>query len=270
MFNYMFITDTPEIAQYVEAFGVNRIFVDLERNGKVERQGHLNTVISTHNPKNIEKIKLVLRSADLMVRINPFFKGSLDEIEMVLDGGCQSIMIPMFRDLRTLEEFGEIINGRAKVIPLVETIEASRLVKEISSLDFVSEIHIGLNDLHIQHKLNLMFELISNGEVERMVKASLKPIGFGGIAHIGARNVAVPAELVMAEHVRLKSCGVILSRAFHQNAISLQELHEKSNFSEEMKKLVSCRLELLKTHKDHLDAKHAELCRVINKVVRND
>lgn len=267
MFNYMFITDIPEIARYVEACGVNRIFVDLERNGKFERQGHLSTVISAHDPRNIEKIKLALKSADLMVRVNPLFSGSRDEIEMVLDGGCQTIMIPMFHDLGTLHKFDEIINRRAKIIPLVETIEASHIVKDISLLDCVSEIHIGLNDLHIQHKLRFMFELISNGEVERMVKASIKPIGFGGIAHVGAENVALPAELVMAEHVRLNSCGVILSRAFHQSANSLKELHEKSNFSEELKKLISCRSDLLNSDSDYLNSKHIELCRIVSKVL---
>jgi len=42
----MYITNDAEIAKIAENAGVDWIFVDLEINGKEERQGHLDTVIS--------------------------------------------------------------------------------------------------------------------------------------------------------------------------------------------------------------------------------
>ncbi|WP_214834823.1 hypothetical protein [Exiguobacterium sp. E4787] len=41
----MYITNEPNIALLAEQNGVDWVFVDLELNGKEERQGHLDTVI---------------------------------------------------------------------------------------------------------------------------------------------------------------------------------------------------------------------------------
>ena len=46
MIKYMMITNSPGVAQFAVQTGVQRIFVDLEINGKEARQGHLNTVIA--------------------------------------------------------------------------------------------------------------------------------------------------------------------------------------------------------------------------------
>ena len=43
---FMLITNKPELASYAEECGVGRIFIDLEINGKQERQGHLDTLIA--------------------------------------------------------------------------------------------------------------------------------------------------------------------------------------------------------------------------------
>ena len=53
----MYITNNEDIAKVAEASGVDWIFVDLEINGKVERQGHLDTVISRHHIDDVKKIK---------------------------------------------------------------------------------------------------------------------------------------------------------------------------------------------------------------------
>ena len=45
---FMYITNDEQIAKIAEACGVDWIFIDLEINGKEQRQGHLDTVISRH------------------------------------------------------------------------------------------------------------------------------------------------------------------------------------------------------------------------------
>jgi len=57
----MYITNDAEIAKIAENAGVDWIFVDLEINGKEERQGHLDTVISKHEISDVKKIKSVLK-----------------------------------------------------------------------------------------------------------------------------------------------------------------------------------------------------------------
>ena len=48
--------------------GVDWIFVDLEIKGKLERQGHLDTVISRHKIEDISPIKNTLKKTKLLVR----------------------------------------------------------------------------------------------------------------------------------------------------------------------------------------------------------
>jgi hypothetical protein len=239
MFNYLFITNKPDIAAFVESCGVSRIFIDLERIGKLERQGHLDTVISKHDVSDISKVKSVLTSAKLLVRLNPLNKDSKFEVDSAIAAGADIIMLPMFKTLEEVIEFGAYINKRAKFIPLIETVSASQLIDDIDQLECVDEIHIGLNDLHLELKHSFMFKLISNGYVDNMVKNLSKPFGIGGIARVGEGIVA--GDMVMEQHVRLNSSAVILSRAFHLRCQTLNELVEKIDLKSEICKLETVR-----------------------------
>ena len=53
----MYITNDVQIAGIAENCGVDWIFIDLEINGKEERQGHLDTVISRHHIDDVKRIK---------------------------------------------------------------------------------------------------------------------------------------------------------------------------------------------------------------------
>ena len=70
-FKFLFITNNPKIAVFVMSQGADRIFVDLEILGKVERQGHLSTVISRHAPEDISLLRPLLPRGALLVRLNP-------------------------------------------------------------------------------------------------------------------------------------------------------------------------------------------------------
>ena len=51
----MYITNRPEIAQIAETAGVDRIFVDLEYIGKLDRQGGMDTVQSHHTLDDVKE-----------------------------------------------------------------------------------------------------------------------------------------------------------------------------------------------------------------------
>lgn len=235
MLNYLFITNQPLVAAFVESCGVQRIFVDLEINGKEERQGHLDTVISRHSFDDIKLIKQQLSTAQLLVRLNPFYSGSETEIERAITSGADIIMLPMIKDIAEVSEFGRLIDGRAKLMPLIETVYSAENIRAIHDLECVDELHIGLNDLHLELGLTFMFQLLSNGMVKRMVEGLSKPFGIGGIARVGVGGI--PGELVLAQHVALGSSGVILSRAFHANARTVEDLNSGFDFSDELNKL---------------------------------
>ena len=213
--DFMFITNNPEIAKVAQETGVKRIWVDLEILGKEERQPGMNTVKSGHTLEDVSAIKNVLTTSELLVRINPIHDGSEDEINEVIARGADMIMLPYFRSVDEVDTFLKCVNGRAKTTLLFESKEAVEKIDNIIANGGFDEVHIGLNDLHLSYGMTFMFELLSNGMVEKICnkfKAARIPYGFGGIAKIG--EGLLPAERVIAEHYRLGSTRAILSRSF--------------------------------------------------------
>lgn len=215
MIKLMYITNESEIAKIAQRSGVDRIFIDLEINGKEERQGHLDTVISRHNINDVEKVKKVLTTTQLLVRVNPIYENSKEEIDSVIKQGADIVMLPFFKTVREVKKFVEIVDRRAKVCLLCETPEAVSCMDEILQQEGIDEIHIGLNDLHLGYKKKFMFELLIDGTVEKLCdkfkKAGIN-YGFGGIARVGEGTL--PAENIIIEHYRLGSTIAILSRSF--------------------------------------------------------
>lgn len=215
MLKLMYITNEPDIAVIAENAGVDRIWIDLEVNGKEERQKNLDTVKSKHKISDIAPIKKVLKKANLIVRVNSIYEGSEKEINEVIEQGAEIVMLPYFKTVEEVEKFIKFVNKRAKVCLLVETPEAVEKIDEILSLDGIDEVHIGLNDLHLGYKMNFMFELLADGTVDKLCKkfkAKNIPYGFGGVSRVGTGTL--PAEHIIIEHYRLGSQIVILSRSF--------------------------------------------------------
>lgn len=211
----MYITNKENIAKIAENSGVDWIFVDLEINGKHERQGHLDTVISRHDIDDVKKIKKFLASSKLLVRVNPLNEFSKQEIDRVINDGADIVMLPFFRTKEEVETFIFTVNGRAKTCLLLETPDAVENIDSILEVGGIDYIHIGLNDLHIGYNKRFMFELLVDGTVEKLcnkIRQTGIPYGFGGIAQLG--HGTLPAEYIIAEHHRLGSSMVILSRSF--------------------------------------------------------
>lgn len=222
--NLMYITNNPEVALIAEETGVDRIMIDLEIIGKEERQKNMDTVKSHHTIEDIVVISNLLTKSELLVRINPWNEDSVNEIEKVITAGADIIMLPMWKTISEVESFLDVVRGRVKTTLLLETKEAVDIIDQILDIPLVDEIHIGLNDLHLSYELTFMFELLSNGVVEKLCqKFKTKGIqyGFGGIARIGEGEL--PAERILMEHYRLGSTRVILSRSFC-NVAKVQDL----------------------------------------------
>lgn len=217
----MYITNRPDIAQIAETAGVDRIFLDMEFIGKSARQGGMDTVQNHHTLDDVKKISESIESAELLVRVNPIhnstenYMSSEEEISRAIENGAKVLMLPYFKTVEEVSTFIDIVAGRAKVMPLVETPEAVEKIDEILRLDGLDEIFIGLNDLSLGYGKKFMFELLSDGTVEDLCYKFRKkgiPYGFGGIAAIGKGEL--PAERIITEHYRLGSTCAILSRSF--------------------------------------------------------
>lgn len=221
MLKLMYITNRPEIAQIAESAGVDRIFVDMEYIGKCNRQGGMDTVQSHHTMEDVKIISSAINNAELLVRINPIhdatdeYISSKDEINQAIENGAKILMLPYFKTVEEVKTFIELVNGRAKTMPLLETPEAVEVIDDILNLKGLDEIFIGLNDLSLGYKKNFMFELLNDGTVEQLCYKFKKkgiPYGFGGIASLG--KGMLPSEHIIIEHYRLGSNCAILSRSF--------------------------------------------------------
>lgn len=210
----MYITNDPEVAKIAQSAGVDWIFIDFEKMGKQERQGHLDTVISNHSIGDLKIIRSQINSSEILVRVNPINSNSYQEINEVIDFGADIIMLPYFKKIDDVIYFLSVVNKRIKTCLLLETPEAVEILDEIIKLKEINFIHVGLNDLHLGYNKRFMFELLSDGTVDKIANKinHIIPFGFGGIAKIG--EGLLPSEMILAEHFRLKSEMVILSRSF--------------------------------------------------------
>ena len=209
------------VAKIAEQAGVDWIFLDMEFIGKDARQGGLDTVQNHHMVKDVANIKAAVKTAKVLVRVNPIhealldYPSSKDEIDATIKAGADIVMLPFFKTVEEVKRFISYVDGRAKTLLLMETVEAANLVDEILEVPGIDMIHLGLNDMHLELGMKFMFELLANGTVEKLgkkIEAKGIPFGFGGIATLDGG--ALPGSMVLKEHVRLGSSMVIVSRSF--------------------------------------------------------
>ena len=264
----MYITNQPEVAKIAEKAGVDRVFVDLEIIGKLERQGHLDTVISRHSIADIAPIKDCIKSAELLVRSNPIYGGSREEINAIVKNGADIVMLPFFKTVEEPKKFIEYVGKRARTCLLFETPESVELADEILALDGIDEVYIGLNDMHLGYKMHFMFELLTNGTVDRLcAKFRQKgiPYGFGGIASLG--QGLLPSEHVIAEHYRLGSTRAILSRSFC-NTDKIDDLHAiNEHFLMGIRDIREYETRLLSADDTFFANNHKSVEQIVNKIV---
>ena len=149
----------------------------------------------------------------LLVRINPIHDNSTVEINQVINAGADTLMLPMFREPEEVKIFVEAVGERARCCLLLETVGATSNLQKCIQVPGIDEVHIGLNDLHLELELDFMFEPLANGMIDELcaiLRHSGIPFGIGGLARVG--EGLLPAELLLSEHVRLGSSGAILSR----------------------------------------------------------
>ena len=265
-----FITNEPAVALIAEKYGVNRIWIDLESLGKENRQKNLNTVKSHHQVSDIVAIKPLLSESELLVRVNPWNKGSVKEIESVIAAGADIIMLPYWKSVREVTDFTKVVAGRVKTTLLLETKEAVDCVDTLLAMGGFDEIHIGLNDLHLSYGLTFMFELLSNGTVEMLCKKfkdAGMPYGFGGIASLG--NGMLPAEKIIMEHYRLGSTRAILSRSFCDSTMipNIDEIDRL--FCENMNNLRAYEMGMARKSKEEFAQNKNEVKCLVEEIVMN-
>lgn len=252
---FLMILDNPEIARFVCQHDEIMPMVDLEYIGKAERQGHLNTWKSKQVPADITRIREAVPQAHLVVRVNPIHPGSQAEIDEAIARGADAVMLPMFFEMDELARFCDILNGRAEAVPLFETARSVQLLPEMVRQLGLRRLHIGLNDLHLDLGMSFLFEPLLRDILEEpaaAMRAAGTVFGIGGLAR--AHEGVVSPEYLLGEHVRLGSTAAILSRTFHRNPTSLQEMQASMDFAAELGALQSIYAGFLHKTPEELEA----------------
>lgn len=269
----MYITNKPAVAQIAEQAGVDWIFLDMEFIGKDARQGGLDTVQNHHTVKDVANIKAAVKTAKVLVRVNPIhealpdYPSSKDEIDATIKAGADIVMLPFFKTVEEVKRFISYVDGRAKTLLLMETVEAANLVDEILEVPGIDMIHLGLNDMHLELGMKFMFELLANGTVEKLgkkIEAKGIPFGFGGIATLDGG--ALPGSMVLKEHVRLGSSMVIVSRSFCNTDVVTDLNEVKRIFDEGISGLRALEKEASQAGATYLEENRKDVVAAVNKI----
>ena len=275
MLNLMYITKHPEIARIAEEAGGGWIFVDMEFIGKDCRQGGLDTVQNHHTVEDVANIRAAVTKAKVLVRINPIhdtmddYPSSEEEIEAVIQAGADIVMLPYFKTTEEVHRFIGYVGGRAKTCLLVETPEAADLLDQIVEIDGIDMIHIGLNDMHLALKMKFMFQLLTDGSVDKWTRIIAQKgimYGFGGLASLNGG--AVPGRMILKEHYRLGSQMVIVSRAFC-NTDNMTDLDKvRSIFNNGIADIRKMENEMNKLSKEDFKNNHKAVCDAVGIIVK--
>ena len=227
MLDLLSITVNPDYARRIWAHPGHTVFVDLEITGKRRRQAARDTVINVHSMDDAARLAALPGRGPLLVRTNAPAHGAADEAVALARLGVDRIMLPMFRTREEVDPVVEALDAvRGDLGPaaptltlLVETDAAVRGLETIVAPqpDWVDTVYLGLNDLSLDRGTGFLFAPVASGEVAELsarAKALGRRFGFGGVGMPDTEG-PIPAAWILAEHVRVGSDAVILSRAFH-------------------------------------------------------
>jgi hypothetical protein len=230
-FIFSIFTKDPKIASWANYSNVSRIGVDLEYINKHLRQPS-SFRISCHTVDDLYLIKKYIEPSRLFCRINPFHEFSKAEIESVISCGVKYIMLPMFHSIEEIINCLQIINSRAQLIPLIETSKSCKIVSQIKDLDAIKDVHIGLNDLHLDLNLKNFFNIFGHPVFEKLIddlRHHNMKFGLGGIAQYHDKTLEFPSKSNYEQYLKTGASGAILSRSF------LNNIQSKSSFEKQIK-----------------------------------
>jgi citrate lyase beta subunit len=213
------ITDEVALAGEAERAGIDRITIDLEREGKAQRQAGRRLFQSSHRLESIAPVKAALDRSSLLVRINPLSERTPRELDAVIAAGADIVMLPYFRTPADVRTFAQLVDRRCRISLLVETRSAAEYLTDCLAAGPIDEVHIGLNDLSIDLGCDVVFDPLRTGLVDRLgatLRAERIPFGVGGLARLSAGTLPITPERLLAEQVRLGCSRAWLGRTFRE------------------------------------------------------
>jgi len=207
----IFTTDL-RIAKLAVASGIDRVIVDWETAGKTARQAGYSTQINADSPEQVRALSGL--SIPVLVRIDHQSQSQVErDIEIAIDCGAESIMLPMATGAKQVQHFVDTVAERARCIVQIET---QALVEEFDQLGQIAwdTAYIGLNDLMISRQDKWIWRPILDGTVDHIFDSLQgRKVGFGGVTVVG-RGSPLPFTALFAEMARLGCAMSFLRRSF--------------------------------------------------------
>lgn len=220
-------TADPGVARAADAAGIDRIGLDLELLGKADRQAGQGTWVSPHTVDQLPPVRDSLRKAGLFARTNALHRGSKEELERLIDLGVEFLMLPNFSRVSEVEQYLRLVDGRARVIPLLERVAIRPDLPRLLDISELKEIHLGLNDLSIDLGLPARLAVLTSDfvrEIAAAVCAAGVRLGVGGIGRAYDNHLPVPSDLIYGQYPRLGATAALISRSFAAEQLSPEAL----------------------------------------------
>ena len=213
------LTCDPEVVRAADRAGVDRIGIDIERLGKELRQDRSTGArFSDHKLDDLRIVSANVTQADVFVRLNPLHEGTRQEISRAIEFGARVIMLPYFHTPSEAAAFVGLVDGRARPVLLLETAAAAARIDDIVALEGVTELMLGLNDLHRSLGLEHPFEVLTSQlvvDLAAKVRDAGLRFGFGGVGRPEDQTLFVPPDLVYAQYPRLGATAAWVARSFY-------------------------------------------------------
>lgn len=153
----------------------------------------------------------------------------------MLAAGAEVIMLPMVASAQEAATFTALVDGRARLVLLVECRQAVERLPDLVAVDGVDEIHLGLNDLALSLGLANRWLVLANDLVSRAAACVLgagRRFGLGGIARVDDETLPIRSDLIYAEYARTGATAALLSRSFtagppHDLTVEVARVHER-------------------------------------------
>lgn len=240
--------------------GAIGIVVDFETIGKAERQLGFDTQISEHGFDDLFEVKRKVQ-AYTICRINAFGVHSIQEINQILEVGVDEILMPMVRNIEEVIEVLELVDGKAQIGVMIETLEAVDIASQLDQMP-LSRVYVGLNDLHICRGSDSLFTAMVDGTVERIrEKIKNTPFGFGGLT-IPNFGRPLPVEHFFNELTRLDCQFSFLRRSFFNDTVNKMPQVEIPNILAALRSAMDRTEEIIEQDKNALAVQLNDILRL--------
>ncbi|MCP5477941.1 MAG: hypothetical protein H7A20_04005 [Rhodanobacteraceae bacterium] len=141
------------------------IIIDWEWRGKPDRQAEHDTEINRGGVDDLIAIREAV-DCDVICRVNNHPAFLHEEASLAVQHGADEILLPMFRRIEEVERLLDVLDGRARLGVLVETVDAMQLGRDLEHLP-LSRVYVGLHDYRIDTGNHDLFQPLVDGTLDR-------------------------------------------------------------------------------------------------------